>query len=498
VIIDSKQLPVGWSVSTIEEIADVNPRLNKAGIPDDLFVSFVSMPAVGAADGSIDVSEGRLFGEVKKGFTAFQEGDVLFAKITPCMENGKMAIVPQVKNGIGFGSTEFHVLRPKEGIDARYIYYYVSSKNFRGEAERYMSGAVGQKRVTTPYLKECEIPVAPPDQQKRIVAEIEKQFSRLDEAVANLKRVKANLKRYKAAVLKAAVEGKLTEEWRKQHPDIEPASKLLERILAERRQKWEETELAKMKAKGITPKDDKWKKKYKEQAKPDTTSLPELPEGWVWATVQQLADVQLGKMLDKEKHRAGTELPYLRNKNVRWGSVETMDLLNMFFKESELERYGLQAGDVLVCEGGEPGRAAVWDGHLPGMMYQKALHRVRFLPGYEQKLLIFLLEYLAKSGRLERWFTGSTIKHFTGESFAQLPIPVASNKEQLRIVEEVDRRLSLVSASETQVDINLKRAERLRQSILSKAFSGQLIYNDLADSLNNDFLPILTITEAIG
>ena len=98
-----------------------------------------------------------------------------------------------------------------------------------------MTGAVGQKRVSTTYLKEAKIPVAPLDQQKRIVAEIEKQFSRLDEAVANLKRVKANLKRYKAAVLKAAVEGKLTEEWRKQHPDVEPADKLLERILAARR-----------------------------------------------------------------------------------------------------------------------------------------------------------------------------------------------------------------------------------------------------------------------
>ena len=112
-------------------------------------------------------------------------------------------------------------------------------------------------------MSRSPIPVAPPDQQDRIVAEIEKQFSRLDEAVASLKRVKANLKRYKAAVLKAAVEGKLTEEWRKQNPDVEPASKLLERILAERRTKWEEAELAKMKAKGKEPKNDKWKEKYK-------------------------------------------------------------------------------------------------------------------------------------------------------------------------------------------------------------------------------------------
>ncbi len=106
------------------------------------------------------------------------------------------------------------------------------------------------------------IPFAPIHEQKHIVAEIEKQFSRLDEAVASLKRVKANLKRYKAAVLKAAVEGKLTEQWRKEHPDVEPAEKLLERILTERRKKWEESELARMKAKGVEPKDDKWKRNY--------------------------------------------------------------------------------------------------------------------------------------------------------------------------------------------------------------------------------------------
>jgi type I restriction enzyme S subunit len=197
-----------WRIATIDEIAEVNPRLNKAAIPDDLLVSFVPMPAVGASNGLIDVGNVRPFGEVKKGFTPFLEGDVLFAKITPCMENGKMAVVPKLVNGYGFGSTEFHVLRPKPGMDAKYLYYYVSSTTFRGEAERYMTGAVGQKRVSTAYLKQSKIPVAPPDQQTRIVAEIEKQFSRLDEAVANLKRVKANIKRYKAAVLKAAVEGR--------------------------------------------------------------------------------------------------------------------------------------------------------------------------------------------------------------------------------------------------------------------------------------------------
>lgn len=191
----------------------------------------------------------------------------------------------------------------------------------------------------------------------------------------------------------------------------------------------------------------------------------------MWASVQQIANVQLGKMLDKQKHRAGKELTYLRNINVRWGSVDTSDLLTMFFKDTEINRYGLKAGDVLVCEGGEPGRASIWDGRIPGMMYQKALHRVRFLAGYEQKLLVFHLENLAKRGRLERWFTGSTIKHFTGESFAQLPIPLPPHDEQRRVVSEIEGRLSNMEALESQVDANIARADRLRQATLAKVFS---------------------------
>ena len=197
----------GWPQKQLSEVVDFNPRLDKSAYRDDLEVSFVPMAAVEAGSGRMEVSQTRQLAAVKKGYTPFSEGDVLFAKITPCMENGKMAVVPKLTNGLGFGSTEFHVLRPHTGIDPRYVYYFVSSQTFRREAAHRMTGAVGQKRVPQSFLEEASIPVPLFDDQKLIVAEIEKQFSRLDEAAANLKRVKANLKRYKASVLKAAVEG---------------------------------------------------------------------------------------------------------------------------------------------------------------------------------------------------------------------------------------------------------------------------------------------------
>jgi type I restriction enzyme S subunit len=468
VIIDSKQLPVGWSVLTIEEIADVNPRLNKAGIPDDLNVSFVPMAAVGAADGSVDVSGERLFGEVKKGFTPFQEGDVLFAKITPCMENGKMAIVPQVENGIGFGSTEFHVLRPKEGIDARYIYYYVSSKNFRGEAERYMSGAVGQKRVTTPYLKESEIPVAPPDQQKRIVAEIEKQFSRLDEAVANLKRVKANLKRYKAAVLKAAVEGRLVETEaelaRRQGRDFGTGEQLLQRILKTRRSQWQ------------------GKGKYKEPAAPDMTGLPELPEGWVWASLDQLTkDSLIG--LDRGRNQQnvdGIGVPYIKMNNVTMGGEVTGDdLVYVNASEEEKIKFRLERNDLLFNTRNSKelvGKVGLVGTLSKDSIYNNNLMRIRLANGVTPNFICSQMCSNSFRSRMELVKKATTnVAAVYAKDLFPLQLALTSVNEQHRIVTEVDRRLSLAREVEIQVETNLTRAERLRQSILQQAFTGRLV-----------------------
>ena len=187
----------------LSEAVEVNPKIDRRALHDDLDVSFVPMAAVEALSGGIDVSTVRKYADVKKGYTHFRDGDILFAKVTPCMENGKMAIAHQLVNGIGFGSTEFHVLRPRVGVDARYIYYFVSSQTFRKEASGHMTGAVGLRRVPSAYIEEQLIPLPGIERQREIVAELEKQFSRLDEAVANLQRVKANLKRYEKSTIES-------------------------------------------------------------------------------------------------------------------------------------------------------------------------------------------------------------------------------------------------------------------------------------------------------
>lgn len=461
-----------WRTVPLSEIADINPRLGKTSLADEELFSFVPMASVGTSDGGIDVSTKRPYAEVKKGFTPFQSCDVLFAKITPCMENGKMAVVPDLENNYGFGSTEFHVIRPKAGIDPKYVYYFVSCSDFRREAGHNMTGAVGQKRVPTDFLKQSTIPLPPTiEDQKRIVSEIEKQFSRLDEAVASLKRIQANLKRYKSAVLKAAVEGKLTEQWRKDHPVVEPADQLLKRILAERRAKWEAEELAKMKAKGIKPKDDTWKKKYKEPAGPDTVSLPELPEGWVWTALGQLAwSVKDGPHYSPKYSASG--IPFISGGNIR---PEGIDFSSAKYIPPELhaelsQRCKPEHGDLLYTKGGTTGIARintetrdfnVWV-HVAVLKLVDSIE-----PFYLQNALNSTHCY--KQSQQYTHGVGNQDLGLTRMVWITVPLPPLT--EQKIITEEIDRRLSVTEELETTIETNLKRAERLRQTILQQAFS---------------------------
>ena len=195
-----------------------------------------------------------------------------------------------------------------------------------------------------------------------------------------------------------------------------------------------------------------------------------------WKTVKlgEVADMCLGKMLDKNKNK-GTYQPYLRNVNVRWGSFDLDDLLEMKFEESEQDRYGIQIGDLIMCEGGEPGRCAIWNANVPNMKIQKALHRIRVKNMVYNKFLYCLFSLYAQNGYLEKYFTGTTIKHLTGQSLKSIEIPLPPLSEQQRIVEEIESRLSQASKSSACIEEALQQTEALQQSILKKAFSGELV-----------------------
>jgi type I restriction enzyme S subunit len=265
----------------------------------------------------------------------------------------------------------------------------------------------------------------------------------------------------------------LTEEWRRQQKHLPTAAQLLGQI---------KTECEKQ-AK-VTGKKPKSPVKLTEE---ELAELPALPEGWSWVRMAAISDACLGKMLDADKNK-GTPKPYLRNSNVRWDAFDLSDLQEMKFEDAEDERYGVRKGDLIVCEGGEPGRAAIWNDQIPDMKIQKALHRVRFSEFALSKYVLFFLVLSSKNGHLDKYFTGTTIKHLPGEKLAIFPLPLCSVEEQRLTVEEIESRLSVADKIEESITQSLKQAEALRQSILKKAFSGKLVPQDPNDEPAEELL----------
>lgn len=439
----------------------LNPRPDRGALPDDFDVSFVPMAAVEAATGRMDATATRRFGEVKKGYTVFREGDVLFAKITPCMENGKMAVARGLRNGVGCGSTEFHVLRPRPGVDPQYVYYFVSSARFRAEAAHNMSGAVGQKRVPGAFLEQCEIPLPELDEQRRIVAELEKQFSRLDEAVANLNRVKANLKRYKAAVLKAAVEGRLvpTEAGlaRREGRSYETGSLLLVRVLQQRRRAWN--------GKGA----------YRDPEAPEIGGLPPLPEGWAWAKLEAVAALKGGITVDKKRRDpTARAVPYLRVANVQRGYLELEEVKTIDAPEVDIDDLRLQPGDILFNEGGDRdklGRGWIWEGQIAECIHQNHVFRARpYSENISGKLISLWGNTFGRDFFLREGKQTTNLASINMTKLSAFPVPIPPLAEQHRIVSEVERRLYLVREVQADVDANLRHADALRLAVLSRAY----------------------------
>lgn len=200
-----------------------------------------------------------------------------------------------------------------------------------------------------------------------------------------------------------------------------------------------------------------------------------LPAGWRVATVGELADTALGKMLDKGRPRGHDHVPYLRNVNVQWGRIDIYDILTMEISSSEQARFEVRAGDLLVCEGGEIGRAALWRGGFSYIAYQKALHRIRsrgqLLPTY----LRYMLEQYANDGTLARFSTGSTIAHLPQEQLRRLPVPLPDVAEQRRIVEILEDHLSRLDAADGLLRVTELRLAALETQTVRTALTGDAV-----------------------
>ncbi|NLH98055.1 MAG: hypothetical protein GX446_01035 [Chthonomonadales bacterium] len=203
-------LPPGWRWVRLGEVCLINPsRPTDLLRSDDKPTSFVPMDALDAISGTITKQLLRPFGEVKKGYTYFGEGDVLFAKITPCMQNGKHAIARGLTDGIAFGTTEFHVLRPSSSVLAEWIHFFVRQPEFLTKATEHFTGAVGQQRLPPDYLRDYQIPLPPLPEQQRIVAILREQMAAVEKARKAAEEELATINALPAALLRRAFSGEL-------------------------------------------------------------------------------------------------------------------------------------------------------------------------------------------------------------------------------------------------------------------------------------------------
>lgn len=358
------------------------------------------------------------------------------------------------------------------------------------------TSAITVKHLSSKTIADIPLPLPPKPEQAKLADAIESYFTRLDDVVATLERVRRNLKRYRASVLQAAVEGRLVpseaELASAEGRNYEHASVLLERILANRRRRWEEAELAKIQAKGKVPKDDKWKAKYKEPDAPNSSDLPRLPEGWCWTRIDHAGRVQLGRQRSPAHHTGAYMRPYLRVANVFEDRIDTRDVMSMNFTAKEFEIYRLRFGDILLNEGQSPhlvGRPAMYRDEVPGACFTNSLVRFQVSQGVDPRfaLNVFLAQlHMRRYLRIAQITTN--IAHLGAGRFAEIEFPLPPSAEQSRIADEVDRLMTTTYAALASVESELARVGRLRQSILKWAFEGKLVDQDPTDEPASELL----------
>jgi type I restriction enzyme S subunit len=395
----------------------------------------------------------------------FQPGDVLYGRMRPYLNKVFLAEFH------GLCSGEFIPFRKTPEVDGKYLLYFLNSWEFVSYASHLTEG--DRPRVDFSQIAGYPFPLPPLAKQHQIVELIETHFTRLDAAEAALARVQANLRRYRAAVLKAACEGRLVPTEAElacaEGRTYEPAATLLARILAARRTQWQAAYPG---------------KKYKEPAGPDGDNLPEMPEGWCWATVEQVGEVQLGRQRAPQHHTGLHMRPYLRVANVYEDRIDTSDVLSMNFTPAEYKTFQLKSGDILLNEGQSPeflGRPAIYRDEVPGACFQNTLIRFRACSGILPAYALTVFRHYMHSGRFQKLSQITTnIAHLSVGRFVRVEFPIPPLVEQERVVSEVERCLSLAAQIEKSVQVNSRRHHALRQAILYRAFSGQLSATDNA------------------
>ena len=440
-------LPEHWQMVRFSEVATFTKKPRDLRYSEYNEVPFVPMNLIPIA--TLFSKEFRLkpTNELSSG-TYFEPGDILLAKITPSFENGKQCIIQELPTPFGIATTEVIPIREIEGVsDKIYLFYYLLVPDVRSLLTGKMQGTTGRLRLGTRTVADLEIPLPPLAEQHRIVVKLETLFTQLDAAVENLKKAHTQLQRYRRSLLKAAFEGELTREWREGYSD----------------------ELESMSVSEVSTID----------------SLPDLPDGWVWTKIKDIAEFIRGVSYRKDqssKTQIDDYVPILRANNINV-QLNFEDLVYVQQEKVKNEQF-VKALDIIIA-------MSSGSKHLVGKASQA--HQdfdggfgtfcglVRVSEEVNQKFIGLFFQSPVYRNEISRLSTGININNLRRENIEDMFIPLPSLTEQEQIVSELERHLSVADTIEATIGAELTRAGRLRQSILKHAFSGKLVSQDPND-----------------
>ena len=304
-------------------------------------------------------------------------------------------------------------------FDQDYLYYALSAK-YMYQTMSIMAGGSTVDNLNSDLVKSLMFPIPPINEQKYIARKVSDLLELVESIKSNEETIGGEISLIKAKILDLAIQGKLVS----QDPNDEPASVLLERIREEKEELIKAGKIKRDKKESVIFKGD------------DNSYYDDVPDNWAECSILSIAEVELGKTLDKTKN-TGTYYPYLRSVNIKWDDVDLTDVKEMKFEENELTRYSVKKNDLLICEGGDVGRCCIWNSEQD-IYYQNALHRVRFYGNCHPKYFLYIMMYLESIGYLKRISNGVTIKHLTKNVLASIPFLLPSLAEQKRIVKAIE------------------------------------------------------------
>jgi type I restriction enzyme S subunit len=444
------ELPTGWKVKLLGDLIELNKKFKD--VPEDTLCGFVPMGLIPVSITDKLRYEEKYWSDCRKGYTHFKNGDVLLAKITPCFENGKSALVEGLPNGIGSGSTEFFVMRPLD-IEARYLHAFVKTKEFMDKCRVQMTGSVGHKRVPKDYLLSFPVPVAPLKEQKRIADKLDSVLAKVEAAQARLDKIPVILKRFRQSVLAAATSGELTKVSRgtpsisRNQSPITIGNESKESPIG-----WEWfrlTDLAKLES-GHTPRKSR-------------------PEYWekgdqYWICLQDIRAAH-GKVINDTKYKP-TQLG-IDNSSARM----------------------LPKGTVCFSRDISVGFTTIM-----GRSMSTTQHFANWICGDKLSNKYLLYSFMAAQGYLTTSGQGTTVKTIYMPALKELHLLLPNMDEQLDIVRRVEELLNSADAIEKQFRAAKVRLDKLTQSILAKAFRGEL----LTSSVDSDIEAIENSVEALN